>query len=627
MTIVFFTFQIDSLLQKDNILLIFPPVWLPESPFLSTPILTAYLKQRGLTVFQRDLNVEFWNHFYDETKLEELFEDIQDTWEWLVNKKDFNYQDEKILTMLGGIIKLSKKRFIYEITHSVIEKSFLRQLIQNVSKFRLNLRSPSPNSFDVEKEFPYHDLLFSDISMSFLAQSSNDIISFLNQNITNPYSEYYEKYIIESILVLNPKVIGISITAINQVIPAFILAKILKAKCPQSHITIGGAWCTQTNQNLIKVIDKFTFIDSMIIYEGEEPFYLLCKTVIEKNPLSNIPNIILNNGNKRLLLTKIYTARMNDLPTPDYSDLLQNNYDSPKSFSLQSSRGCYWGKCTFCSYPILESIYKTRSVEKIGDDIFQLVKQYGAKEIAFTDALLSPSYCRQLSLELIKRKIKINWLIFARFEKQFTSELLDLMAKAGCVHVSWGLESANQRILKLIDKNISLDKASEILSLAAENNIHNRVLVMYGHPTETYTEANETIDFIKSHKSTIHSIAYGYYNPEEGTPIEEIALKLGITLKRKNNKDLSFSYEWDSFLTLFEKEIIENAYSDLSVIITQNQNNNHSTLDNFILKDYVNNEIEFCDFSVEIPSMHGAKKTVISKLISDKRKYFIKTQY
>ena len=615
------------MLPKDKILLIFPPVWLPASPFLSTPILTAYLKQRGLNVFQRDLNVEFWNHFYSEAKLEELFEDIHNTWEWLVNNKDLSYHDEKILTMLGGIIKLSKTRFIYEITNNVIDKSFFRQLIQNVSKFKSNLESSSSHSSDIEKESQYHDLLFSDISMSFLAESSNDILYFLNKNISDPYSEYYEECIIESILALNPRVIGISITAINQVIPSFIFAKILKTKSPQSHITIGGAWCTQTNQKLIKVIDKFSFLDSMIIYEGEESFYLLCKKVIEKKPLTNIPNIILNQSSKHSLLSTIYTTRMNDLPTPDYSDLLKNNYDSLKCFSLQSSRGCYWGKCTFCSYPILESAYKTRSVEKIVEDILQLVTQYGAKEIAFTDALLSPNYCRQLSLELIKRKIKIDWLIFARFEKQFTSDLLNLMAKAGCVHVSWGLESANQRILELIDKNISLDKADEILSIAAENNIHNRVLVMYGHPTETYSEANETIEFIRSNKSTIHSIAYGYYNPEERTPIEEIALKLGITLKRKSNKDLSFSYEWDSSLTMIEKEFIETAYSELSLIISQNQNKNHSTLDNFILKDYVNNEIEFCDFSVEIPSMYDTKKTVISKLISDKRKYFIKTQY
>jgi hypothetical protein len=154
--------------------------------------------------------------------------------------------------------------------------------------------------------------------------------------------------------------------------------------------------------------------------------------------------------------------------------------------------------------------------------------------------------------------------MFARFEKQFTAELLGQMAANGCSLVSWGLESGNAEILRVIEKSISLPHAESILVAAAESGIHNRVLVMYGHPTESFSQAMETVDFLKRNLASIHSISYNYYHPEMGTPIESLAARQGIELERDDARDLTFGYRWESRLSEEQKVTIKGFFEGFS---------------------------------------------------------------
>lgn len=557
----------------DEVLLVFPPVWLPESPFLSTPALTSYLKTRGINVHQHDLNSQFWKHFYEPDIVCAVYSGIQEKWARLKDKPVLSIAEDRLAATLAGVVSLPEGEFASEVSEEVITRSYYRDLIMGVSQYHIE-----PNISDIFADLDfevqnYHDFLFSDISYSLYAHSSDDLLKTISEGFDNPYKHYFTQIVRSNLNNSIPKVIGISIVAVNQVIPAFTLATELKKIYPETHVVIGGSWCTQVHKSLSKRLLEFPCVDSMVIYEGEEPLYQLCKAVFNNSSFQGIPNLYYKDRNDVVFNREHFEARMNDLSTPDYDDLPLDSYDIPACVPIQASRGCYWGKCTFCSYPTLEPRFKLRSVDKLVDDIYQLHNKFGIKRYSFTDALISPSFAKGFSDRILSSGLDIEWVIFARFERAFTQHTLKTMARSGCKHISWGLESGSQRILQLIDKNIDLEHARNILRFAASSGIHNRVLVMYGHPTETFAEAQKTLEFVRDNFQNIGSISFNFYHPEFNTPIESLAERYGIQLVKSERNDLSLGYKWPSLLSLDEKQHLCDNYESLSLQINARSDN------------------------------------------------------
>lgn len=537
---------------------------MPEAPFLSTAILSAYLKAHSLNVIQRDLNVEFWLHFEEDAQIRDIYQRSQQRWQNLSSQESLERHERVLLAQLASISKLPEERFVLEVQRGIISRDAFRALIQEVSEFRVDPQQAERRQVRGGEETQnYHDLLYSDISHSLYASSTEDLCAIISDD-ANPFRPYFQRTFIPEFKMLVPSIVGISIAAINQVVPAFTLAALVKDHRPETHVVIGGSWCTQVHESLAPKLPLFAFIDSMAIYEGEEPLLELCRTLQRGESPKDIPNLYLQHAGLVSAPRRRFAMDMNRLPTPDFEGLPLSGYNFPRTLTLQSSRGCYWGKCTFCSYPLLEPAYKARKSEKLIGDIQKLKDLYGIEDVGFTDALLSPSFCRRFSGALLQYDIKIRWAMFARFEKQFTPDLLEQMAQSGCSMVSWGLESGNEEILRIIEKSISLTHAERILAAGAVHGIHNRVLVMYGHPTETFPQSLETVGFLRRNFENIHSIAYNYYHPEMGTPIDDVALKLDIRLERDNKRDLAFGYQWESSLNEGEKLQIKSLFDGLS---------------------------------------------------------------
>jgi anaerobic magnesium-protoporphyrin IX monomethyl ester cyclase len=594
----------------NKILLVFPPVWMPEAPFLSTAILSAYLRERSLDVIQRDLNLEFWLHFEESATIHEVYRQSQERWQTLSSQKHLERHELALLSKLAPISKLPEERFLFEVQHGIISRDVYRSLVQAVSNFRIDLKQVERLRAHAEREHQnYHDLLYSDISYSLYASSARNLQAILGDN---PFRAYFKRTFVPELESLNPYILGLSIAAINQVVPAFTLAKLVKELRPETYIVIGGSWCTQVHERLAPNLQLFPFIDSMSIYEGEEPLYMLCRALEQGKMPVDIPNMYLQQAGSIRAPRQHFAADMNRLPTPDFEGLPLSDYNFPRTLTLQSSRGCYWGKCTFCSYPFLEPAYKARKSEKIIEDIRRLQSLYGIEDIGFTDALLSPSFCRRFSETLLRTNTKVRWAMFARFEKQFTAELLEQMARSGCSFISWGLESGNEEILRLIEKSISLQHAESILSAAALLGIHSRVLVMYGHPTESVSQALETVEFLQRNLPNIHSMSYNYYHPEMGTPIEGLAARLGIHLKQGDDQDLAFGYQWGSSLDEQERLQIKNLFEEISQKLATRQNMAEtSSIAPQSPRDLLGDE---SSFTVSFPSEDG-RTTLLSAIV------------
>ena len=413
-----------------KILLLFPPVWEDELPPLGLPTLTAYLHNAGFTVSQRDLNIEFWAHFYEEKKIAEIF-----------YKACQNNESEISGT---NIKEYSLNQFIEAVKTGQFPRRDYRDICMLFGGFSYN------DSF--KKELPchpwesflmYHDRFFKNMSFSPCALSSRELheISTTHNKDLNPYIRYCEENVLPDIRNFRPSLIGISIIAANQVVPAFTLASLIKRYLDNVHVVIGGPWCSQLYDVLLTKPIIFDMVDSVIVFEGEKALEQLATRLRDGIAVGNISNLIYEDNGVLHFPGIRNNQDMNLLPSPTFDGFPLNYYELPGILPLQTSRGCYWKKCTFCSYWTLEPQYKTRSVDLVMDDIKKVSGQYGADKILFVDASISTNRLRELSKKLLNTGINIKWECFARFEDSLSEYIIRLMAKAGCRVIVWGLES------------------------------------------------------------------------------------------------------------------------------------------------------------------------------------------
>ncbi len=161
---------------------------------------------------------------------------------------------------------------------------------------------------------------------------------------------------------------------------------------------------------------------------------------------------------------------------------------------LFATRGCP-GRCTFC-YRTFHGIVRKRSARNIIDEIKILQKNYGVREVSFYDDTftLFKDVVREFCEIIKNEKIDLTWSCFTRVD-HINEELLKMMKDAGCHLILFGVESADEEVLKNINKRISLDKVKEAVATARRVGIETRASFMFGNQGETEETIKKTIDF------------------------------------------------------------------------------------------------------------------------------------
>ena len=156
------------------------------------------------------------------------------------------------------------------------------------------------------------------------------------------------------------------------------------------------------------------------------------------------------------------------------------------------ARGCYWHKCAFCDVilPYINCFEQPKAAEIV--DAMEDGCGYH-----FVDEAMPPALIRQVSEEILRRGLQVEWWGNVRFDLSFTPELCQLMSKAGCIAVTGGLECADDRLLKLMTKGITLSSARKALRAFHRAGIMVHAYLMYGFPTETEAEAYGALEFVR----------------------------------------------------------------------------------------------------------------------------------
>ena len=175
---------------------------------------------------------------------------------------------------------------------------------------------------------------------------------------------------------------------------------------------------------------------------------------------------------------------------------------------LTIAHGCYWHQCSFCD-TTLDYIkrYDTAPAMVLVDRIEQVIAQTGQTGFHFVDEAAPPAVLKELALELLRRKISISWWVNIRFEHAFSEDLCRLLAASGCIAVTGGLEAASDRLLKLMNKGVTVRQAAYACRNFSKAGIMVHAYLMYGFPTQTEQETIDALEIVRQffHEGLIQS--------------------------------------------------------------------------------------------------------------------------
>lgn len=287
----------------------------------------------------------------------------------------------------------------------------------------------------------------------------------------------------------------------------------LRQMNPGLKVALGGGY---VNTELRKISDPriFDYVDFICLDDGEAPLRNLLEHLASKRPVEMLKRTFVLEDQKIVYHNGSLSADVlqQDTGVPDYSDLKTWDYLSVIEIAnpmhqlwsngrwnkLTLAHGCYWGKCTFCDIS-LDYIgkYQAASAKILVDKMEQMIADTQEHGFHFVDEAAPPALMRDVALEILRRKMTVVWWANIRFEKSFTADLCRLLAASGCIAVSGGLEVASDRLLKLIDKGITVGQVANVTQNFTQAGIMVHAYLMYGFPTQTDQETIDSLEMVR----------------------------------------------------------------------------------------------------------------------------------
>ena len=291
----------------------------------------------------------------------------------------------------------------------------------------------------------------------------------------------------------------IGITASSQVfLEAVDLAKQIKNRFSNTPVCLGGSHISTVKE---EALINFPF-DFGVYGEGEITFYELIEHVQGTKKTEDINGLIYKDQNNKVKVnpSRSLISEMDEIPFPAFDLFKMNRYPQHR---LTTSRGCPFN-CVFCnSHSLWTRKWRKRSAQNILDEIKLLIKHHGRKSIVFNDDSFNIDAKRVIELcdLIIDEKLDILWSTSIRVDL-ITEEIVQKMKQSGCYNVSIGIESANNEVLKKMNKNNTKEKIYNGIQILRKAGIDVMGQFMIGNPGDTLETVQESIEFAKTSNLT-----------------------------------------------------------------------------------------------------------------------------
>ena len=283
-----------------------------------------------------------------------------------------------------------------------------------------------------------------------------------------------------------------------------------------SHITTGGPHASPL---AVEWLSHYPAFDTVVIGEGEETLVELCMRLRDGLDTTGIAGTAYRNTNGPQLAP----------PRPPIEDLdaLPRPWETYDYGFLITSRGCP-GQCSFCCSPkFWGQKVRFRSAESVLDELQELVGVRGHRYLHIKDDTFTVNKKRLLRIcqGILDRDLMFRWACDTRVDC-LDEEMLTVMRRAGCVKVNLGIESASQKVLAYLNKQVDADRARQVTCLARGLGLDVRYYLIVGSRGETPQTLRETFEFLDVARPT--HVLLGGLSIYPGTTEFERAEQAGI---------------------------------------------------------------------------------------------------
>jgi len=317
----------------------------------------------------------------------------------------------------------------------------------------------------------------------------------------------------------HPQVVGI--TAFEAEIKgAHEIARTVKEFDDSIITVIGGIHVSAIPE---QTLQENPCLDFVVYGEGELTLAELVIALQTGKDLQAVHGLAFRNGGAvQITPPRKFVENLDVLPFPDRSSVMDKmyrpsavtfNYLHLPTTGIIAGRGCPYD-CYHCSKGAWGRSTRYRSAENIFQEMSQCVQQYGIRDFRFYDDILTlPSGpAKELCQLILDRGLKVSFTCYSRVNL-ITRELLQLLKRAGCFHIKYGIEFGTESSIQRTNRRTTLDQAREVVAMTKGIGIMVKGNFMMGIPSETVVDCEETIAFAKETSPDLVSFAPFYLFP------------------------------------------------------------------------------------------------------------------
>ena len=406
----------------------------------------------------------------------------------------------------------------------LLNPSYKQDISNNYERYYIRSGSRWPHSGVKRKRTPPHYLpfpFFLAYSASLLKQSGFDVYA-----IDAVALDFSEADLLKQVENIKPHIIFYECTTPTAKYDLWLAKKIKEVI--EVKIVIGGPHATIFAS---QILQENKCIDFIIKGEYEWAFMKLCQAIEQKSSFF-LPGVVFCNKGEIIDQGRATLIEpLDELPAPLREIFPSNNQADPTIYwdgfcqrrpaiQMQSSRGCFY-HCNFClwKHTIYNgSRYRSFSSERVVNEMQDVVSKYRVKEIYFDDDDFAADKERAGTLckYILESNVKINWSCMSNLSN-LTEDIIDIMARSGCIGIKFGVESGSNKLLKYIGKPVDLKRVKEIVRYCSKQGIKTHATFCLGFLEETKEDIKETQRFIN--RLVSDSIQVSIVTPYPGTDL------------------------------------------------------------------------------------------------------------
>jgi len=550
-----------------------------NTPYPSTAYLTGFLRSKGISAEQVDLSLELFLRVFTRGFFQNIYDEVK------LPKESFLSQHRgSILGKIDSVIAFLQGRDPSVAFH--FSELGVLPLGELGSKALQNFRAFAEEGEELDWAFGsagigdrakflcslFVDDLAGDLALFVdprfqlsrygekLASSQPDFGVILNElKRETLITQELQKLVDTFILSQAPDVVGLTVPFPGNVYAAFLIAACVRKHMPHCQVILGGGY---VNTELGSLEDKrvFDFVHAITFDDGERPFLNVLKNLEEKGTLVGSMPLVRTMTSEHMALLPVTGPNTHDFPHkespgPSYDGLALDRYVSllevinpmhrfwsdGKWIKLMIAHGCYWKKCRFCDLGLdYIARYEPSHAVTIVDQMERLVQATGVRGFHLVDEAAPPALLKQIAEELLKRNLCIQWWGNIRFEKSFDQKLCELLKASGFLAVTGGLEVASDRLLKLMNKGVSVEQVAQVTKNFSDAGILAHAYLMYGFPSETVQETVDSLEMVRQlfENGCLQSAFWHRFSATCHSPIGKNPDDYGIRLKERKHSPL-----------------------------------------------------------------------------------------